>query len=239
MDLRNAGGLIQTSRRIGFGCGELLTGHRAAARLGHCRFTCAVRTHPSKMRIAVGVPVCREVSHFWDTSRRFPWRDRLKGTMHYPRILALIDAELDRLHRARLLLASSLGSSGKVKREKTSSGGPPAIREFTKAKQITASPKETVSRQEPVLQTDAIARKQTRQVPRRNRPATRTPIAAPFVSPLAGVIPSGPVFVSARQVHELHSARQVTQTLEHSDPHATNNLTAELVRQKWLHSSTS
>jgi hypothetical protein len=157
--------------------------------------------------------------------------------MHYPRILALIDAELDRLQKARLLLSSPPGSPGKATKKKTSSGDRPAIREITKAKQITPSVKETLSHQEPTLQTDAIPREQTRQARRRNRPATRTPIAAPFVSPLAGVVPSGPLFVSARQVQELHSARQTAQAPEPGNSPATDNLTAELLRQRWLHDS--
>ncbi len=163
-------------------------------------------------------------------------RDKLEGTMHYPRILALIDAELDRLHRARLLLASSLGSPERATKKKTSSGGRPPRREITKAKQIAPSPKET---EEPVLPIEVIPRKRTRQVPRRSRAATRTLTAAPFVSPLAGVVPSGPVFVSARQVQELHSARQTNQAPEHGDPSATDNLTPERLRQKWLHGSAS
>jgi hypothetical protein len=163
--------------------------------------------------------------------------------MHYPRILALIDAELDRLQRARALLVSSLSSPGRAKK-KPSPGSRPAMRETTKT--AIPLPNEAPSQQEPVLPAQAFPRKPTRQVPRinepaprRSTPAPRTPMAAPFVSPLAGAVPSGPVFVSARQVHEQHSARQPTQAPEQGNPSATDNLNAELLRQKWLQNSAS
>ena len=166
-------------------------------------------------------------------------RDRLNATMHYPRILALINAELDRLHRARLLLASSLRSSGRTAKKRRSSGGRPAVREITKAKQTTSSPKETSSHQERLFQADAIPRKQTRQVQGRDRPTSRTPIAPRLVGALAGVVPSGPVVVSARQVQKLHSARQTSQASDLGSPLATENLAPEILRQRWLHDSVS
>jgi hypothetical protein len=159
--------------------------------------------------------------------------------MHYPRILALIDAELDRLHRARLLLASYLGSSGRAAKKRTGSRGRPAIREITRAKQTTSSPNEGKSHQDPRLHAKAIPRRKTRQVRRTDRPTTRAPIAPRSAGPLAGVVPSGPVFVSARQVQELHSARQTSQAPDHDSPSATDNLTPEFLRQRWLHGSSA
>lgn len=154
--------------------------------------------------------------------------------MDYPRLLALIDAELDRLRRARLLLASSLGSAEKAARKRALSGARRTIRAVPETKQIASLPEETGAQPEPVPETEAVPRKQTKPVRRRSRPATQAATAAAFVSPLAGIFPSVPVFVTARKVQEMHSARQAAATPEAGDPQATENLSAEVLRQRWL-----
>lgn len=158
--------------------------------------------------------------------------------MHYPRLLALIDAELDRLHKARLLLASSLGSPETGAKKRTSSGGRPAKTEIATPQPIAPLSKKATSPQETVLQAGAIPRSPARQV-RRSRPAPRTPLAPAFLSPLGGVVPSDPVFVSAQQVQERNSTRQATQAAEPGNPSVTDDRTAELLRQRWLQGSAS
>jgi len=110
-----------------------------------------------------------------------------------PRILALIDAELDRLERARLLLTSSLSSLRRAAKKTTSPGGRPTICKIASAKHITSSPRETSSHQQPLLPIDAIPRRQRRQVQRRNRPATRPPISGSMVLITAAAASANPI----------------------------------------------
>jgi hypothetical protein len=154
--------------------------------------------------------------------------------MQYVRILALIDAELDRLQEARQLLASLLLVPRDVQK-RTPPARRPAASRVAKEEQSPALP------QEPAVQTEIARPKRVRRAPLREKPAVRKPAAAPLPSALGGSVPVAPVFVSAEVIRQAIAQKQQAQAIEttRSNEAASDPLTSELLARKWLHSSTS
>ncbi len=160
--------------------------------------------------------------------------------MPYARILALIDAEVARLQRARQLLASTYAPVKKTKK----GASPTSVTLRPSAPEVAE--RETVAppQKNPVAAA-AIAktrRKRARLSPRRERPVVVKPPAVDSEpKALGGVVPATPVFVSAEQIRQAQVQKHPAPALEQTDlaPAATDSLTAEMLKQKWLRSTAS
>ena len=155
--------------------------------------------------------------------------------MQYLRILALIDAEMERLEKARQLLASSSSPLKKKRKRKSPLSVQSAASEIAKIKNSPA-----------VLQGSAIApavvrEKRARRSPHQKRPSASKPTVAPLETPLAAVVPATPVFVSAEQIRKTRAQRQPMIQSGQSAFHSASNdsLTAESLAKRWLHNSVS
>jgi hypothetical protein len=158
--------------------------------------------------------------------------------MPYTRILSLIDAELDRLQRARQLLASFFTPTEKAhentfkKPRKRTSTAP--IHSVTA--EITKEQASKSVAQGSGLQDDAALIERVRKAQRRKRLPVKMVPALPSANPLCGVIPERPIFVPAKHLREAEARRQREQTPDESTlSSASADLpTAEFLRQKWL-----
>jgi hypothetical protein len=155
--------------------------------------------------------------------------------MQYARILALIDAEVERLQKARQLLASSFSPIEKTRKRKS----PPSV--LSAPSQIAK-----VQDSSAVLQGSAIApavmrEKRARRAPQQKRPSVRKPTVAALETPLGAVVPAAPVFVSAEQIRKTRAQREpMIRTGQSAFNSASNDsLTAESLAKRWLHSSAS
>ena len=155
--------------------------------------------------------------------------------MQYTRILALIDAEVERLQKARQLLASSFSPIEKTRKRKS----PPSV--LSVASEIAK-----VQDSSAVLQGSAIApavmrEKRARRAPLQKRPSVSKPTVAALETPLGAVVPAAPVFVSAEQIRKTRAQREPMIRTGQSAFHSASNdsLTAESLAKRWLHSSAS
>ena len=153
--------------------------------------------------------------------------------MQYVQILALIDAEVERLQKARQLLASSFFPNKKTRKRKA----PPSVHS-------AASGIAKVQDSPAVLQGSAIAptlmrEKRASRAPQQKTPSASKPAVAALGTPLGAVVPAAPVFVSAEQIRKTRAQLQpMIQTGQSAFQSASNDsLTAELLAKRWLHSS--
>jgi len=154
--------------------------------------------------------------------------------MQYARILALIDAQVERLQKARQLLAFSFSPIEKSRKKKS----PPSVHS-------AASEIANVQGSSAVLQGSAITpavrrEKQARRAPQQKSPPVSKPAVVALETPLGAVVPTAPVFVSAEQIRKTRAQQPINQT-EQSAFHSASNdsLTAESLAKRWLHSSAS
>ncbi len=155
--------------------------------------------------------------------------------MQYAQILALIDAEVERLQKARQLLASSLSPIEKTRKRKSPPSVHSAASEIAKVQDSSA-----------VLQGSAIApavmrEKRARRAPQQKTPTVSKPAVAALETPLGAIVPAAPVFVSAEQIRKTRAQREPMIRTGQSAFHSASNesLTAESLAKRWLHSSAS
>jgi hypothetical protein len=155
--------------------------------------------------------------------------------MQYLRILALIDAEVERLQKARQLLARSISPLKKTRKRKSTPSAQSAASEIAKVQDSPA-----------VLQGSAIApalvrEKRAARAQQQKTPSVSKQAVAALKTPLGAVVPSAPVFVSAEQIGKTRAQRQsMMQTGEGAFHSASNDsLTAESLAKRWLHNSVS
>ena len=172
--------------------------------------------------------------------------------MEYARILALIDAEVERLQKARQLIASSFFTPEKPGKRKSLRPVPRAAVEVTRVKELPAAPPvappvappapPVASATAPVapVKTTAVRRKRAVNVTRRAKPPVSKPATAAFERPLSGAVPAAPVFVSAQQMREIDAQKQAQQAEQNlPGPASKESLTPELLAQRWLRYSAS
>jgi hypothetical protein len=155
--------------------------------------------------------------------------------MQYARILALIDAEVERLQKARQLLAPSFSSIEKSRNSKSPPSVHSAASEITKVQDSPA-----------VLQGSTIApavmrEKRARRATQQKTPSISKPAVAALKTPLGAVVPAAPVFVSAEQIRKTRAQRQPLIRNGQSAFHSASNesLTVESLAKRWLHGSAS
>lgn len=155
--------------------------------------------------------------------------------MQYARILALIDAEVERLQKARQLLASSFSPIEETRNKKS----PPSVH-------FAASEMAKVHDSPAVLQGSTIAppvmrEKRARRARQQKTPSVSKPAVAAWKTPLGAVVPAAPVFVSAEQIRKTRAQRQPMIRTGQGAFHSASNepLTAESLAKRWLHSSAS
>jgi hypothetical protein len=155
--------------------------------------------------------------------------------MQYARILALIDAEVERLQKARQLLASSFSPIEKTQNRKS----PPSVHS-------AASEIAEVQDSPAVLQGSTIAppvwrEKRARRALLQKTPSVSKPAVAALKTPLGAVVPAAPVFVSAEQIRKTRALRQPMIRTGQGAFHSASNesLTVESLAKRWLHGSAS
>jgi len=156
--------------------------------------------------------------------------------MQYARILALIDAEVERLQKARQLLLSSLTTLRTAQKKRPQRLIRPVASEVAKAQ--VSPPVPQVSLAAPTV----VRHKPAKKEPRGERPSVSKPaVAAVSENPLGGMVPTAPVFVSAQHIRETQAQRQPMQPAgqSHFPSSADESVTAEQLSRRWLHSSTS
>ena len=154
--------------------------------------------------------------------------------MPYTQILALIDAELDRLQRAHDLLSPSPEPIKKLRQKQPVHALP-----------VTAEAPLTTPAAEPAILSAPVeaVRKQRRlrraapQLRAERKPSVRKPRAVPLPSALGRAVPAGPVYVPAEQVRMAQSLRNKPEQTGRSG--AGETLTAEHLSMKWLQNSTA
>jgi hypothetical protein len=179
--------------------------------------------------------------------------------MEYARILALIDAEVERLQKARQLIASSFFTPEKPGKRQSLRPVPRAAVEVTRVKELPAAPQvapPVVASVSPAaaplappaaavapvapVETTVVRRKRAVNVTRRAKPPVSKPATAGFERPLSGAVPAAPVFVSAQQMREIDAQKQAQQAEQNlPGPASKESLTPELLAQRWLRYSAS
>ncbi len=133
--------------------------------------------------------------------------------MSHESILALLDAEIDRLRQARALVSQATARAPRKVRIS------PA-----------ASATSTVPQDKPPLTPTELPGAARRGVSRVRKAATAVASRA-----LGGIVPAGPVFVSAGQLRAMH-----TQAVLPGDPVVPlKTVTAEILAQRWLRPTTT
>jgi hypothetical protein len=155
--------------------------------------------------------------------------------MRYARILALIDAEVEWLQRARQLLAFTFSSIEKTRKRKSLPSVHSVPSEIAKVQDSPA-----------VLHGSDFApavmrEKRARRAPQEEKPSVIKPVVAALRTPLGAVVPAAPVFVSAEQIRKTRAQRQPMIRTGQMAFHSTSNesLTVELLAKRWLHGSAS
>jgi hypothetical protein len=159
--------------------------------------------------------------------------------MRYARILALIDAEVDRLQRARQLLASTYTATTATVPKKTQRRTAP-----TSVRPVTVDAGTSKEPSTPLQNTDhpaPVLPKRLKPVTRRAKPVVVRPAAEASAKALGGAVPVTPVFVPAEQIRQAQLQKQQEQATEQGaiTPATSDSLTAEVLKQKWLHPSAS
>ena len=161
--------------------------------------------------------------------------------MPYSSIIALIDVHLDRLHKARTLLTSTLGpdaadpaSPARAARKAAPAHVAPAV----DALPLDAAPlpeaAEAAVHEEPAKV--AVQRLPAARLPRgRRQTARKIGHADPTLSALGGTVPAAPVYVSAKQVRDERTTQPslTAATILQDAP------TVEMLARRWLTSSAS
>jgi hypothetical protein len=152
--------------------------------------------------------------------------------MPYPRIISLIDAELDRLRKARRLLASFFIPAEKTQGSRLRKAQP----------RMLPSPVHSVA--DEITDGEVVLPSLPQKAGPQARPARRPksePVVTLQIRPLDGAIPERPVFVPAEQVRQIQAQRPEGQSSDQSvSSSAPGGLpTVELLRQKWLQNLSS
>jgi len=158
--------------------------------------------------------------------------------MQYPRIIVLIDRELDRLQARRQALLPLLKPSIKPTQKRSR----PSVRIAKPASTVAA--KETRAQpEEPASKAAPVRRKRLERIPEPKplsgeSAPTPAPAAAIAVAkgPLSGTVPLAPVVVSAQQVQQALAERRRMKPAKPivSGPQVAGSLTAEHLAQRWL-----
>jgi hypothetical protein len=172
--------------------------------------------------------------------------------MEHARILALIDAEVERLQKARQLIASSFFTPEKPRKRKSPRLVAPAAVEIARVKELPAAPPvappvappapPVASVTAPVapVERTVVRRRRAVNVTRRAKPPVSKPATAASERPLSGAVPAAPVFVSAQQMRDIDAQKQAQQAEQSlSGPASKESLTPELLAQRWLRYSAS
>ena len=153
--------------------------------------------------------------------------------MPYLRILALIDAEVERLQKAHQLLARSFSPLKKTRKRKSTPSAQSAASDIAKVQDSPA-----------VLQGSVVApallrEKRAGTAQQHKTPAVSKQAVAALKTPLGAVVPAAPVFVSAEQIRRTRAQRQpMIQTGQSAFHSASNDSpTAESLAKRWLHNS--
>lgn len=155
--------------------------------------------------------------------------------MQYSRILALIDAEVERLQKASQLLVSSFSPIKKTRKRKSPLCVQSAASEIAKVQDSPAVLQGSASA--PAL----VREKRARAAQQQKTPSVGKPAVAALETPLGAVVPAAPVFVSAEQIRKTSAERQQMIQTGQSAFHSASNdsLTAESLAKRWLHNSAS
>ena len=155
--------------------------------------------------------------------------------MRYARILALIDAEVERLQKARQFLAPSFSPIERTRKRKSL---PPVHSAASEIAKVQDSP--TVH-QGSAIAPAVMREKPARRAAQQKTPSVSNPAVAALKTPLGAVVPTTPVFVSAEQIRKTRAQQQPMIRTGQSDFHSASNelLTAEALAKRWLHSSAS
>ena len=145
--------------------------------------------------------------------------------MSYESIVTLIDLELHRLVQARTLLAEFMEPSVRALRKTQNL---PAQEEGSNAQAAAAEPRQVTVRVLPPKR--SRKRGPTGPRTRKEEPAT--------VGALGGSVPAGPVVVSAGHVKQMQSTPQTADRGPGQSP-APENLTPEMLAQRWFRPSTT
>jgi hypothetical protein len=153
--------------------------------------------------------------------------------MQYARILALIDAEVDRLQKARQLLAASFSPIKKTRKRKSPPSVHSAASGIAKVQDPSAVP------QRSAIALAVMREKRARREPQQKTPSASKPAVAALGTPLGAVAPAAPVFVSAEQIRKTRAQRQLMIQTGQSAFHSasSDSFTAESLAKRWLHSS--
>lgn len=123
--------------------------------------------------------------------------------MEYPNLIALIDARIALLQRARNILATSSSLAQPPSRRRTKRQRPPALSRRPKTTTSTVSPEAGPA---PVPKTEPV--RLAFVAPRERSSTTKKAVPAEKPSALAAHLPTGPVFVSAARVREEEARRR-------------------------------
>ncbi len=166
---------------------------------------------------------------------------RIGLAMLYPRVISIIDAEIERLLTVRNLLLPPdvLLKTHPKKRETPAHLESKQAELIQKPATVTAALLAEVVVQPEQRPATAQIQKPARKQRMARAPVFRRRIVAPLATALGGVVPSAPVFVSATEVR-IAQAQKEKAELPGRDKFASTHretLTAELLSQRWLHSS--
>lgn len=155
--------------------------------------------------------------------------------MQYEHILTLIDAEVERLRKARELLVISLAFRGGTEGTRSLPLASPT------AFGIAASQVPLIAQQLTAQETRAISKKPPRRTQRQTPQDIGKPAVPAFEKPLGGVVSTRPVFVPAELIRETHAQQNQVQPGERSTLRPTSDqpLTVELLKERWLHKISS
>jgi hypothetical protein len=155
--------------------------------------------------------------------------------MQYARILALIDAEVERLQKGRQLLAASFSPIKKTQKRKS----PPSVHSAASGIAKVQDPSAVLKRSAIALAVMREKRAGTAQ--QQKTPSVSKPAVAALKTPLGAVVPAAPVFVSAEQIRSTSAQRQPMIQTGQSAFHSASNdsLTVESLAKRWLPNSVS
>ena len=156
--------------------------------------------------------------------------------MSYPYILAILDAELDRLYRARTLLTSTTEPDSKPRKQKMQRVEVPAEVAIDAAVPATPPPVLAAEPAQPVVTHVVSKGRPVRRYQRRSTPVAK--VSSLPASALSGVVPAGPVYVSAAQVRVAQAQKEAADAAQTdaANPAASEIPTAAMLTQRWLSS---
>ena len=151
--------------------------------------------------------------------------------MQYVHILALIDADLERLKKVRLLL-TTLDTPPKGTQKRARNPPVPSKTLRTAEGQKPAAPALQIDEHE------VSQRENARPAMRLKKPAVSKLSVTPLATPLGGLVPTGPIFIPAELIRQKQSQSRQESVMERgaSGPAAIVPLTAELLTRRWIRS---